>query len=183
MTQIVILFAFLIFTSCGRVNDRKTGNDEKNDKTPGGRDMPGYSWNHDTVASYDLTDDETIIEAGTNMEWVFGKDYKPWTPGDTDVGNAEEMIKKCFEDQARGTINRVLNRKPGDYCKQFVGAVNSNGERILWINMFCKKELEIFKEWKDKIVYTADGGSCFVQITFNWDKNDGHHTMKVNGHA
>jgi hypothetical protein len=193
MYKIFILLLILAFSSCGKINDiigKKTDTENKEKKkeigkketdSPIDKEMPGYVKNHNNITSYALKDDETIIEAGTHMEWVFGKDYKPWTPSDEDVGNAGEMIEKCFEDQSRGTINRVLGRKPEDYCKQFVGAFNSNGERILWINFFCKQELDIFKEWKTNLVHAADGGNCFVQIKFNWDKNDGHYEMKVNG--
>lgn len=159
---IFILLSLAAFSACGK-NNFKSGGKESN------------------TGDYKLKDDETIIDVGTHMEWVFGKDYKPWTPGSEDIEKADEMIKKCFDDQANGTVNRVLDRKPDDYCKQFVGAVNSNGERILWVNCFCKKELEMFKKWKTDIIFVADGGNCFLQIKFNWDKNDGHYELKVNG--
>ena len=185
MTKIIILIAVLVLSSCGKISEKTPKQENKEIKKEDGpdKDTPGYSKNHHTVITYDLKDDEAVIEAGSDMAWIFGKDYKSWAPSNEDIGNAEKMIKKCFEDQKMGTVNRVLNRKPEDYCKQFIGAVNSNGERILWINMFCKSEISHFKNWKTDIIHVADGGNCFVQIKFNWDKNDGHYEFKVNGDA
>lgn len=175
MLKIIILLLTAGIYSCGKIN-------EKTELKPRDKDLKKEIQGNDTKnTSTNLKDDETIIEVGTHMEWVFGKDYKSWRPSGEDIEKSRQMIRKCFEDQEDAYVNRVLNRKPEDYCKQYVGAVNSNGERILWINMFCKKEIEMFKKWKTDILFVADGGNCFLQIKFNWEKNDGHYEFKVNG--
>ena len=130
----------------------------------------------------DLNPNQTIIDASKNMEWVFGKNYKSWTPSGTDIENAEKLITECFNDQKTGTLNRLLNRKPEDYYRQFVGAINEKGEKIIWVNCFCEKEINFFKDWKTNIIMVADGGNCFFNLKINVDKNN-YFDVMVNGNA
>jgi hypothetical protein len=84
-----------------------------------------------------------------------------------------ESAENCFagnDMQKMGTVNRLLNRKPEDYLA-VVGAVNSNGEKIIWINCFCKTEESSFKDWKKNIVLVKDGGNCFFNLKANITTN------------
>lgn len=169
ITIFCLSFAAVSLSACGKIKEFTGLKDEPKNKR--------------SVLHDGLKNDETILETPTHMEHVFGKDYQPWEPSEQDVRDTEEKIQKCFDDQANAYVNRVLGKKPEDYNKQFVGAINSQGERILWINCFCKREINSFKGWKENIIFVADGGNCFIQIKFNLDKNDGHYEFKVNGDA
>jgi hypothetical protein len=129
---------------------------------------------------YTLNSHKVILPADPGMEGTFGKNYKNWNPPDNDIETADKLFIEGFNDQKRGTVNRVLNRKPEEYYRQYVGAIDSTGDKIIWINCFCEKEADTFKEWKEKIFYVADGGNCFINVKTNISKNK-YTEFNVNG--
>lgn len=78
----------------------------------------------------------------------------------------------------RVNSKRLLNRKPDEYSMQFMGA----GEKMLWVNSFCKTQKESFKGWEDKLMLAA-GGNCFYNVLFNVDKPGEPYKLLVNGNA
>jgi hypothetical protein len=60
----------------------------------------------------------------------------------------------------------VLGRKSNEYCRQYFGYFNENGDRILWINACCQAS-DLCSEMGDRWVFVFDGGSCFYQIKYN----------------
>ncbi len=129
-----------------------------------------------------LSASRTIIEAGNDMQSEFGANYTSWTPDESDIQAAEKILAKAFEDQKKPTVNRLLDRKPDDYCQQFVGATDANGDRIIWVNCFCKDQESQFKNWKNNIVTVKDGGNCFFNITINISENS-YTSLDVNGNG
>ena len=114
---------------------------------------------------------QSVISAEAGEEWVFGKNYKNWQPSDDDINTAEKLLLQAFEDQKRGTINRLLNKSLDDYDRQFIGAIDESGDKIIWINLFCKSEEISFKDWKNKLVFVKDGGKCYFNLKVNITKN------------
>ncbi len=133
-------------------------------------------------SSISLKSDETIIDAGKNMKWAFGNNYTSWTPESKDIESAETILSKAFDDQKKPTVNRLLDRKTDDYFKQFVGFVDANGDKIIWVNCFCKGEESSFKNWKNRVVFVSDGGNCFFNVKINITKNT-YYDLMVNGVA
>ena len=133
-------------------------------------------------SSLSLKSDETIIDAGKDMKWAFGNNYTSWTPEGKDIETAETILNKAFDDQKKPTLNRLLDRKPEDYNKQFVGFIDANGDKIIWANCFCKGSDSFFKDWKNKVVIVNDGGSCFFNVKINITKNT-YYDLMVNGYA
>lgn len=129
-----------------------------------------------------LKSNQTVISAESKMDWLFGKNYKNYNPSDGDIAIAEKIMLQGFDDQKRGTVNRLADKLPGDYYRQFVGAIDENGNKIIWVNCFYKSELGTFKEWKDKIVYVEDGGNYFFNVKVNITKNT-YTDFRVNGNA
>jgi hypothetical protein len=62
-------------------------------------------------------------------------------------------------------------------------AVNSKGEKMLWVNAFCRKEKESFKCWEENLIIAADGGNCFYNVLFNVDKPGEPYKFLVKGNA
>ena len=174
-------FIFLILTvsalSCASKQSDIKKEDNKDVKKEENKDIKRDDWKN---MKTELEDYQTILQAEPKMEWVFGKNYKNWTPSLNDIIIAEAILKTAFNDQKRGTVNRLLGRSPDEYFRQFVGAETESGEKIVWINCFCKKELDSFKEWKTNLVYVADGGNCFFNVKANITKNI-YTEMNVNG--
>jgi len=180
MYRIIILISFAVLFSCGKTETEKKNTDKRTDSTERKEQKPPVRQTGKTDIS---SDDYTVLETGKNMDWLFGKNYKEWIPEKEDIEYALMRIDTCFDDQKRGTANRLLDRKPGDYCMQFMGAVNSNGEKLLWINAFCKSQKDNFKGWKDNLIVVDDGGNCFYNILFNTDKPGEPYKLSVNGNA
>lgn len=132
--------------------------------------------------SAQLKSNQSVVEAESKMDWLFGKNYKNWSPGSEDITAADKLLAAAFKDQERGTVNRVSGKSLDDYNMQFVGAADANGDKIIWINCFCKKEENFFKEWKKNIVHVADGGNCFFNVKINITKNT-YTDFMVNGDA
>jgi hypothetical protein len=62
----------------------------------------------------------------------------------------------------------VIDRKLKKYCRQYVGFVNSKGERVIWINLFWNKDL-IDDAAKD-IIRVNDGCSYYWNVGVNIDR-------------
>jgi len=151
MRQLIIILLLISSISCSGKNDTPAKTSDK--------------------PKYTLKDYQTIIPAVDNMDYLFGKGYKEYTPAEDDIEAAEKLLIEGMEMQKMGTVNRLLNRKPEDYFRQFVGAINSKGEKIIWVNCFCKTEESSFKDWKKNIVYVKDGGNCFFNLKTNISAN------------
>lgn len=174
------MLCFAVLVSCGKTETEKKLTGSKTDSSVTKEQKPPVQYKSKTKFS---EDDYTVLETGKNFDWIFGDNYKEWKPGKEDIENALQRLDTCFDDQKRGTVNRLLDRKPEDYLMQFMGAVNSNGEKILWINAFCKQQKDSFKKWKYELVIVKDGGNCFYNITFNLDKPGEPYKLIVNGNA
>lgn len=58
---------------------------------------------------------------------------------------------------------KLLKFGDSDYFRQYVGYVDSKGNRIVFINAVCKsygQKSDLKKNW----IFVLDGGSCFYQI-------------------
>lgn len=61
------------------------------------------------------------------------------------------------------------NRKNYDvYVRQYVGVINNEGEKEVWINVFCNDMKD--EEWKKGIISVADGGDCAFNLKVNLNK-------------
>lgn len=180
MGKTIIIITLLALFSCGKSDSEKKNADKKDDRT----EIKDPKQIERKIGKTTFSkDDYTILETINNMDWVFGKDYKEWKPAQEDIEYALLRIDTCFDDQKRGTVNRLLNRKPEDYCMQFMGAINSKGEKMLWINAFCKTKKEFFKGWEEKLIGVEDGGNCYYNVLFNVDKPGAPYKLIVNGNA
>lgn len=70
-----------------------------------------------------------------------------------------------------------LNGK--NYKKQLIGAINSNGEKEIWVNCFCDSWV---KSWKTEILVVDDGGPCYFNFKINMQTKKIYNFV-VNGFA
>ena len=125
---------------------------------------------------------QAVIETGTKMEWVFGTNYKPYTPAVEDIKLAEDLLQQCFSKQVSGTVNRFNGKKLEDYNRQFLGGITESGEKIIWINCLCKRESEVLNKWKTDLIIVADGGNCFFNVKVNVNRQV-YYDLMINGNA
>ena len=59
----------------------------------------------------DLEPWQAVIQTGEKMDWVFGKNYKPYIPTAGEIDQAEELLSQCFTQQAVPWRNYRKRRK------------------------------------------------------------------------
>jgi len=95
---------------------------------------------------------------------------KKFTPTIEEIGIAKNLSKDYIDslEQNRNLetvkqYGKLLKFGDSDYYRQYVGFVDSNGNRIIFINAVCKsygQKSDLKKNW----IFVLDGGSCFYQI-------------------
>jgi hypothetical protein len=135
-----------------------------------------------------------ILPYDTTQYWVF-KDSKPTELTNDDLLKIETILNKCINeynpDQER-QFKEMNDKHPeykldknnfiielGHYKRQYVAAINSKGEKEVWINCFCG-------EWdtnvRKRILQVEDGGNCYFNLKINLTKGE-YYELMVNGDA
>ena len=109
-----------------------------------------------------------------------------YTPDSSDIFKTEKyirdsikyiirMIKKQPDMRGRCVTKTILKK----YCRQYFGFLNTNNERILWINFvrYTKDELPRFSK---EDVWVLDGGSDQWSLIINIDTGEVLE-MKIDG--
>lgn len=89
----------------------------------------------------------------------------------SDLNNSElDKIEKILEEAVGYDYTRDLWKQGlfkvnvADYGRQYIPAINQEGEKIIWINLFC----DCFESIPtDSLILVMDGGKCYFRITVN----------------
>ncbi len=98
---------------------------------------------------------------------------------ETILSSNEEYLKQHQLDKSKG--NPIIYKNLRKYIRQYVGFIDKSGDRILWINLIYRKDLDLDKVSKDLVV-VYDGGSYYWSICINVTKGN-LYDMKVNGNG
>ena len=74
----------------------------------------------------------------------------------------------------RGPLMSLRN-----YKRQYICAINENGDKIVWVNCFCSEGKDY---WRKRVVFVSDGGRCYFNLKINLTKKLTYDVM-VNGVA
>ena len=101
--------------------------------------------------------------------------FERFTPTRDEIKIADSLIQFHVTEKAReySWAEKISNYS--SYYRQYVGYINGKGEKILFINGFCKWE----SNWRSEIISYRGGGSCFFTIKANVDKKL-TYDLKVN---
>ena len=122
-----------------------------------------------------------------SMYWRFSKDYRPAELTKEEISQAEFLMLKRIEEynQVRTQkfhemdtkypeynfqIETFIIENPTKYARQYIPAINSDGEKILYINAFCS--LQGHDYWKNSLVEVMDGGECYFQVIINMETKE-----------
>lgn len=137
-----------------------------------------------------------LIQGKGFKGYVLGKDRfvlttienqkERYTPVEEDVLLAEQILK---EDLAELNIPMtdqsgdcpVIHRNLKKYIRQYVGYVNTAGEKVIWINFLWKSGTDN-QTLTDEVVIVLDGCSHYWNIKVNLDKRL-LYDLSVNGSA
>lgn len=169
MIYILIFLTAVLSFSCG--NKVKENNIQKQNQTDEKQNQN---------SQYTLKPNQVIITPVTeDFMVIFGSNYKSFTPQNSEVEIADKLLKESFDKEKSGTVNRLFGKRLEDYNIQFAGATDESGDKIIWINCFCKPEKEN-DEWKHRAILAKGGGYCFFNLKVNITKNTSGD-LNVNG--
>jgi hypothetical protein len=142
-----------------------------------------------------IESDYTILEFESNWHWIF-KNAQPTELSQVELNEVDDLIdiaiKKNNEQQ-----NEYLKKHNAEYPKiqwtetgfelnlnkgyhrQYVSVIDSNGEKIVWVNFFCSTFND---NWKKELVMVHDGGNCFFNIKINLTRKT-YSDLRINGYA
>jgi hypothetical protein len=110
-----------------------------------------------------------------------------FTPSCDDVNKAEKILRLNIKTVNRQGLNQAINRCPvihkklQKYIRQYVGFINDNGQKVIWINCFWRKMPEALRASKE-LIMVNDGCSYFWNIEVNIDTQT-LNNLRVNGSA
>jgi len=64
------------------------------------------------------------------------------------------------------------------YKRQYVPAISSSGQKVVWINFFCNDGSD--HKWKKTLVMAEDGSSCYFSLRINLASKT-YYDLRVNG--
>lgn len=169
------LFSILLFTTC------LTSCSQKNPETQTQQNAPNTTQIDTSVF--------VILPLDTSQTG------KPTDLTADDLLKIETILKKCISDYNSEQEKRLkelndknleykLDKKDftidlAGYKRQYVPAINSKGEKSVWINCFCGQWSE---RSRTNLVLVMDGGNCFFNLKINLTTGQ-YYELMVNGSA
>ena len=103
--------------------------------------------------------DYTVIKYEEKMNFINYNDVRPTGLTHSEILKIEEIILPKISN----------NLKKHKYYRQYVPFTDKNGDKIIWICIFCKDDL-YSKIYETEIIEVADGGECVLTLEVNLTK-------------
>ena len=98
-----------------------------------------------------------------------------FTPSKEEINLAEKSLSTQLKELNSEKLNQsdspVIDKNLRKYKRQYFGYIDKNGNKILFINCFWKREKEESLLWLKERIRVLDGGSYFWNVKFNITKN------------
>jgi hypothetical protein len=107
-----------------------------------------------------------IFTFNPNEKYLLFKDSKPTTLSQEEIFEIEKIVGAKITEII--TNHNKKNKIADTYVRQYVAAINGNGEKVVWVNIFCNSLTDT--EWKKGIIDIADGGDCAFNLKVNMNK-------------
>lgn len=119
-----------------------------------------------------------ILDYKNDWNWVF-KDVKPSTLSENELIEIEKILKDAvLENNKSNELKQKIYIK--DKKRQYVSVINSKGEKVVWINLFCD---DLGNEnWKYNLIEVEDGGNCYFNLKINLNTKT-YSDLYINGSA
>ncbi|WP_162051331.1 hypothetical protein [Pontibacter pamirensis] len=104
------------------------------------------------------------------------EEVTPFTPSLENIVEAERILKRCVEVDKIGAdslriSNNAIEELPS-YRRQYYGARNEKGQKLIWINCFSIESSFAHSDWKTEVVEVDDGGEWYFNIVTNIDTGE-----------
>lgn len=143
-TLLTMLFGAILITICGQVGIKKINAPQTNE-----------SYTQTIILTSDTT--YAVIKFNSEDTWIF-KNSKPIDLSFNEIAELDKIILECVNNYK----DELLDIKK--YKRQYIPAINDNGEKLVWINCFCK---HFDYDWKNQVIMVVDGGNCYFQMKIN----------------
>ena len=125
-----------------------------------------------------------IIPFDKSRDWLFDKTYSPSTLAQNEIEEIEKLLTDCINkyNEKLSSDKKVyfsIDLTKEKYKRQYVAAINKNGDKEVWINCLCQIHDD---NWKNSIIMVDDGGNCYFNLKINLTKGKCYDLM-VNGYA
>ena len=118
--------------------------------------------------------------------YIFPKEYSSnlvhledlkerFTPSVSDIIKAEVALVNQIRDINKSRLNQsgscpVIDQNLPKYKRQYIGYINQNGDKIIWINFIGGKEIKNADQLGRNIIVVLDGCSYYWNIKVNISK-------------
>ena len=130
--------------------------------------------------------------------YIFPKEYTPvlvyfddakerYSPTKEDVLKAEQLVKEQLINLNRPLVNQggkcpIIHNSLSKYLRQYIGYVDQNGDRILWINYIIRKDKDQSSKLGKDVIMVLDGCSNYWNVKANLSKEK-LYDLRINGSA
>ena len=109
-----------------------------------------------------------IIKNQNVVKSIHGESATPSDLTDSELLNIEKILVEAVGyDYTKDLSKQLFKVNVAQYGRQYIPTLNNNGEKIVWINLFCDN-IELIPT--DKLIVAMDGGKCYFRITINLNK-------------
>lgn len=113
-----------------------------------------------------------ILPLDTQLHWIFNSGKTVELTAD-DLVKIEMLLQQCIDEYKFEKTNFIIDLTR--YRRQYMAAINSKGEKEVWINCFCEN-------WKTSAVLVVDGGNCFFNLKVNLATGN-YYELSINGES
>lgn len=111
---------------------------------------------------------------------------KRFTPTEADVIQTEKLIKNQINCLNKELLNQSdgcpkIHKNLKKYIRQYVGYIDSDGNKIIWVNFIWKNEVSNEK-LKEDFIQVFDGCSHYWNLKVNLQENK-IYDLKINGNG
>ncbi len=115
--------------------------------------------------------------------YLSDKSAKPTSVNRSECFLTQNILAQCINAMNDSTQNLKIYRIPyidlNLYKQQYIPYINSNGDKIVWVNCLCDQNVS---DWKKDIIIVRDGGSCYFHVEINLTRKN-YGLLYVNGNA
>ena len=128
--------------------------------------------------------DYMVLKYKPEWYWVF-EDASPSDLSNEELVQIEEILQSAianhnnhYKDDPEAFEQWGLELDK--YKRQYVPVINQKGEKVIWMNFFCKNSN--IKNQENEILLVLDGGNCYFNLKINLTTKQ-YSNLEVNGYA
>ena len=110
----------------------------------------------------------TLLHFQKARTFPFDSTFKEVKLSDPELELALSLFSKSLKKYNDIHAKYPIELYKDDYKLQLIAALNSNNEKVVWINGFCYDKH--FSYWRQTYVWVQDGGQCFFGVSLNLSK-------------